>query len=125
MDPQKLTSLIVGAVLGVISALCAAKGIVVPGDVQPLLVAAITAVAGFVAPAIIDFGAKYAGSIHAVLTTAAAAVAFAVANQKMDANVEAIVVGIIAFLSAILIPSTAHPSKAGAETPNTVTPPRQ
>jgi hypothetical protein len=122
MDPQKLTSVIVGAALGVIAALCAAKGIVVPGDVQPLLVAAITAVAGFVAPAVIDFGAKYAGAIHAVLTTAASAVAFAVANQKMDANVEAIIVGIIAFLSAIFIPSTAHPSKAGHESPN-VTPP--
>lgn len=111
MNVDKVTAAIIAASLGVIAALCTAHGINVPGDVQPLIVMAITAVAGFIAPAIVDFGAKYAGPIHALLTVAASALSFAVANLSISPNVESVIVGVLTTLTALFVPSTAHPSR--------------
>jgi len=112
VNESKVTATIVAAVMGLIASFCTWKDVRVPGDVQPILVMAVTTVAGFVAPAIVSLGAKYAKPIHAVLTAAAAALSFALANWTLKPSwLESVLVGILGFATAIFVPSVAHPSR--------------
>jgi hypothetical protein len=112
VNESKTTATIVAAVLGLIASICTWKGVAIPGDVQPVMVMAVTTVAGFIAPSIVSLGSTYAKPIHAVLTAAAAALSFAVANWTLKPSwLESVLVGLLGFATALFIPSVAHPSR--------------
>lgn len=119
MDASKVTSTLIAGALAVLAGLTASHGVHVPSDTQAVLVAGITLLAGFVAPSITEFANRYRNVISAVLTIAAGAVSFAVANST-GGPVWLIpaATGAIAFLTSLLLPSTSHPSRLAVPPPS-------
>ncbi len=86
-------------------------------SLQVIVAPALTGLAGFVGPSLIEWSTKYRNQFSAASTVVLTVVTYLVANQHMNQTVAALITAVLVAAAHLFNPSVGHPSRLAPVTP--------